>query len=64
MNNIKMLRKSKMSQKELAQITGVTQQAVSRWEKGSSLPRADKIPIICKVLECTVEELIENDISN
>ena len=61
MNNISMLRKPKMSQEKLAKLVGVSQQAVSNWENGESLPRAEKILIICRVLECTLEELLGND---
>lgn len=59
MNNIKMLRKQKMSQAELAHIVGVSQQAVSNWENGTSFPRAEKLRIICEALSCTIDELLK-----
>lgn len=39
------------TQAELAQMLGVKQQTVSRWEAGSSRPRADEIPKIAGVLK-------------
>jgi len=38
-----MLRESKKSQTELAEIFGVTQPAVSQWTSGSSFPNGEKL---------------------
>jgi transcriptional regulator with XRE-family HTH domain len=46
------------TQMDLAKRMGVTQGAVSQWETGTSLPRADLLPKLADVLGCTVDELL------
>lgn len=46
-----------LSQVEAARRLGVTQGALSQWESGTSLPRADKLPEIARLYGCTVDEL-------
>ena len=59
MNNIQALRKeANIKQTQLAESLGVTQQAVAKWETGTSLPRADLLPKLADVLGCTVDELL------
>lgn len=47
-----------MTQKELAEKMGVDQTAISQWETGESLPRADKLPHLARILGCTIDELL------
>ena len=62
MNNIKVLReKSEMAQVELAARLGISQQSVAKWETGDSLPRADKLPELARLLGCTVDELLAKE---
>lgn len=49
---------SKISQSELASAVGVTQQAVAKWEAGQSLPRADKLIQLARILDITVSDLL------
>lgn len=49
---------SKISQSELASAVGVSQQAVAKWEAGQSLPRADKLIQLARILDITVSELL------
>ena len=53
--------KKQLTQKELAILMNVDQTAVSQWETGESLPRADKLPQLAKILGCTVDELLMNE---
>lgn len=46
------------TQREVAKILGVKASAVSKWERGVSKPRADKLPILAKLYGCTIEELL------
>jgi Predicted transcriptional regulators len=46
-----------MSQKELAGKIGVTQGAISQWEKGISSPKSDKLPILAQTLKCSIDDL-------
>ncbi len=58
-NNIRRLRKkANMTQADLAYAVHVNQCAVSFWESGKTDPRYDKLPLIAKVLKCSVSELI------
>jgi transcriptional regulator with XRE-family HTH domain len=46
-NNIRQLRRrDKRTQEQLAEVLGVTSQAVSRWESGGSYPDMNLIPSI------------------
>lgn len=58
MNNLKCLRESlKITQESFAEQLGVTQQAIAKWETGEAMPRADKLPEIAKILNCSIEDL-------
>jgi len=46
-----------LTQDQLADALGVDQTAVSQWERGVTLPRADKLPELAKLLGCTIDEL-------
>lgn len=60
--NIKNARtKKNMTQLELADIVGVSYQAVSNWERGNSMPDIGKISDIAKALDMDVTELLGND---
>ena len=52
-------KKAGITQKELAKKLNVSQQAVVKWEKGSSFPSADKLPELARALNCNIEELYE-----
>ena len=61
MNDIAKIRlKKRMSQRQMADKLGVTQQAVAKWETGKSMPRADMLPQLASILGCTVDELLRN----
>lgn len=51
------LRNAIPTQREVARILGVKESTVSKWERGASKPRADKLPIIAKLYGCTIDEL-------
>ena len=46
------------SQKEVADLLGVSATAVNKWEIGESLPRVDRLIAISKLYGCSVEELL------
>jgi transcriptional regulator with XRE-family HTH domain len=59
MEKIKLLReKISITQKELAEKVGVSQQNISRWETGEVIPKIDKLKRIAEVLGCTINDLI------
>ncbi len=47
-----------LTQQELADRVGVTNKAVSKWEKGRSMPDVSLFEPICEVLEISVSELL------
>ena len=58
---IAQLRKEKgMTQLELAQQMGVTDKAVSKWERDLSCPDISSIPHLAQVLGVSVEELMQS----
>lgn len=50
-------RKVGLTQKEIAEKLQVSRQSVSKWEQGYSLPVVTFIVPLCKVLNCTLEEI-------
>lgn len=59
-NRIQKLRKMKgISQEELAEIMGVSRQAVSKWESEQSFPDLDKIVTMSNYFEVTTDYLLK-----
>ncbi|MDP3486685.1 MAG: helix-turn-helix transcriptional regulator [Bacillota bacterium] len=48
-----------LTQCQLATAMGVDQTAVSQWERGETLPRADRLPDLAKILGCTIDQLLD-----
>lgn len=48
-----------MTQLELAEKMGVTDKAVSKWERDLSFPDVNSIPRLAEIFNVTVEELIQ-----
>ena len=62
MNGIKKQRLIlEMTQEDLAIKMGVTQSAVTKWENGVTLPRAELLPKIAQILNCSVDELLRGE---
>ena len=40
---------------------GCTLQAVSCWERGQTLPTADRLPQLAKALGCTIDDLFREE---
>lgn len=59
---IKELRESlNLTQKEIARKLNVKRTAVSMWETGDALPRADKLPQLAEILGCRIDDLFETE---
>ena len=59
------LRKGKgLSQQELADLLGVTNKAVSKWENGDAKPAINQLIKLCKIFNVSLEEIVENDDHN
>lgn len=58
-NRIAKFRKeNNMTQEELANLLGVSSQAVSKWENDASCPDISLLPQLSKVLDVTIDELL------
>lgn len=61
--NIKKSRLEKgWTQEELAAYTGVSLQAVSKWERGVSYPDIELLPLIARSLNISIDELLSFDL--
>ena len=56
----KQRKNNNLSQEQLAEKLGVSRQAVSKWESGSSYPDMEKIIQISNILNCTLENLLDD----
>lgn len=55
---LKMLRINKgLRQSDLAEAIGVNRKTIAAWEKGTSLPTADKIDAICELFEVSYDDI-------
>ena len=54
-------RKSGLSQEQLAEIIGVSRQAISKWEGGSSVPESEKLIAISEYFNVTLDYLLKDD---
>lgn len=62
MEDIKRLREAQgKTQKQLADEMGVERSTVAKWEAGTALPRADKLPKLAEVLGCSVADLFNTE---
>lgn len=58
-SQIALLRKTKgLTQSELGDRVGVSFQAVSKWERGETLPDTAVLPLLAKVLETSIDNIL------
>ncbi len=53
--------RAKLTQEEVADKIGVDRSTVAKWETGTASPRADKLPLLARILNCTVDELLSTE---
>ncbi len=56
--------KRRLSQEQLAELVGVSRQAVSKWELNTALPDTDKLVPLARALGVSVDELLGNAFEN
>ena len=62
--NLKQLRKEKqLSQEELAEILDVSRQAVSKWEQGIGYPEVEKLLLLSRKLNISLDSLMATEIA-
>ena len=52
-----------MTQEQLAMLLGVSRQSVAKWEAGQSTPEVDKLMRMAELFECSLDELVNADLS-
>ena len=57
-------KKKKITQKEFAELLGVTDKTVSRWENGHYLPDVSLFNDVCEILDIEVAELLKGEKMN
>ena len=57
-------KKNGMNQEELAEKLGVSRQSVSKWESNNAYPETDKIVQICNIFNCSMDDLINDSITD
>ncbi len=50
-----------MTQQQVADSMGVLTSAVSNWESEVALPRARQLPLLARVLGCSIDELFSQE---
>ncbi|MBN1891192.1 MAG: helix-turn-helix transcriptional regulator [Clostridiales bacterium] len=48
-----------LTQQQVADFLGLDQTTVSRWERGRKLPRADRLPRIAELYQCSIDDLLQ-----
>ena len=62
--NLQVIRKNnQLTQEELAELLGVSRQAVSKWELGEGYPEVEKLLILSKKLNVSLDSLMTGSIS-
>lgn len=52
-------KKAGISQQELARMTGISQQMISRFETGSAMPNVAKLADIIKAIGCKWDDVVK-----
>lgn len=63
--NLQFLRKREnVTQEQLAEMLEVSRQSVSKWESDTTYPEMDKLLQISGIFHCTLDDLVQKDISS
>ena len=58
----KLRKQNNITQEQLADRLNMSRQAVSKWELGVSIPDMDKMIQLCNILNCTLEDLLDDGV--
>ena len=63
-DNLQHLRATRnMTQEQLAMLLGVSRQSVTKWEAEKATPEMSKLVKICQIFNCTLDELVQGDLT-
>ncbi len=51
----------KLTQAKLAEKVFVSEKTISKWENGNGIPDTNTLPKLCKIFECTINELLNGE---
>ena len=51
-------RQNGMSQEQLADLLGISAQAISKWENGHTMPDTSLLPVLAQIFQCSIDEII------
>ena len=63
-NILESRKKNGLSQEQLGEKINVTRQTISNWELEETAPNPQQLKLLSKVLNVSVDDLIDNDIEN
>ena len=63
-NILKLRKKNGISQEQLGEKVDVTRQTISNWELDETAPNPKQLKLLSKALNVSIDELLNNDISN
>ena len=52
----------KITQSELSEMLGISDRAISKWENGVCLPDAGNMPLLCEILDITINDLFSGEV--
>lgn len=55
-------REKDITQSKLAELLGITDRAISKWENGNCMPDAATIPELCNILDITINDLFSGEV--
>lgn len=56
--------KKQFTQEKLAELLDVSRQAVSEWERGNKYPESEKLVMLAKALDVSLDWLFEDELAN
>ena len=63
-NILEYRKKNGLSQEQLGEKVNVTRQTISNWELDETAPNPEQLKLLSKVLNVSIDELVDNDIEN
>lgn len=63
-NILKLRKRNGLSQEQLGEKVNVTRQTISNWELGETSPNPEQLKLLSKVLNVSIDELLDNDVKN
>ena len=63
-NILESRKKNGLSQEQLGEKVNVTRQTISNWELEETAPNPEQLKLLSKVLNVSVDDLIDNDLQN